>query len=616
VTAFGTLVGDLVIRQLRWSTVVNHVAHVTFSIGIVGVVYDAMGGASGVDVFSPENMSALAVAVILLPVVVNLSFYLEMAQSSGFAWVDAGLTARWEAIMGICSAAIALGTVALVTSDPTIGRAVFWGGPLLGGAVLLHFLLARTVLADELRFVQGLAGAVAAEVSIERSFARIQELAGQLVPWEHMGFARYDVEKEEMELVADTATTERLRFPASSGLTGEAVSTGGPVVSNRFTTRELVLPQGEAAGSEILIPLYHGKDLVGLWSVRHSDASLYRKPDADLINLLAPQLALSLSLTDILAPMARSSASAGEAVGRLESSSQAIAHVAGRVVTRAEKAEAEAKRAADVVEEAVDSLDQLAVGITAAATAADETKHVTERVAQKANELRATTSQGVEQLRRLTEIIEEGAEEVARLRDAAGEVEGFSETIANIANQTNLLALNATIEASRAGVHGRGFAVVAEEVRKLADESGRAARNIGKSAQGTRKVIDGAASVLDELRSQLADLASASEGWGQRLAEIVQTADETRAAGDRMARIPRENLTLSEQVKTTLAGALESARASAAEAAELAASAGDQLDAIRDLSRGASDLAELARQLREGARFVGGDGASRGPRPK
>src|SRR5438445_3274219 len=47
-----------------------------------------------------------------------------------------------------------------------------------------------------------------------------------LVPWEQMGFARYDARTNEMALIADTAlpTGEPSgRFDADVGLTGEAV---------------------------------------------------------------------------------------------------------------------------------------------------------------------------------------------------------------------------------------------------------------------------------------------------------------------------------------------------------------------------------------------------------
>jgi len=90
-----------------------------------------------------------------------------------------------------------------------------------------------------------------------------------------MGFARYDAGMNEMELVADTATSDRVgkfRFDAHAGLSGEAVRLRRPVVARALTPEQVVVPGREKPGSEVLVPLYHAGQLVGLWSVRHSES--------------------------------------------------------------------------------------------------------------------------------------------------------------------------------------------------------------------------------------------------------------------------------------------------------------------------------------------------------
>src|SRR5256886_15116550 len=92
-----------------------------------------------------------------------------------------------------------------------------------------------------------------------------------ILPWEQMGFARYDAHTNEMELVADTAAGGRtsFRFDANAGLTGEAVRLRRPVVAHALRPDQVVVPGGERPGAEVLVPLYHAGQLVGLWSVRH-----------------------------------------------------------------------------------------------------------------------------------------------------------------------------------------------------------------------------------------------------------------------------------------------------------------------------------------------------------
>src|SRR6266540_2893313 len=60
------------------------------------------------------------------------------------------------------------------------------------------------------------------------------------------------------------------RFDADAGLTGEAVRLRRAIVARSLARDQVVVPGRETPGSEMLVPLYHAGQLVGLWSVRHS----------------------------------------------------------------------------------------------------------------------------------------------------------------------------------------------------------------------------------------------------------------------------------------------------------------------------------------------------------
>src|SRR6266849_8995150 len=239
------LVGDVGLRRLPAVAALDNAAHLTAGGAVGGLVYERFGGATGGDALSAGNLGPLVVLLVLLPCIVNGTFYLELALGNVLAWVDARLTTRWEAVVYACSAALALGWLAAAHAhlDPT-GLVVIGAG-LAVATVMSGSVIRRGVRADELGLIQELSQAIARDISLAKSFPRIQELARRLVPWEHMGFARYDAGTNEMELVADTATGDRsagkFRFDANAGLSGEAVRLRRPVVARALAPEQVVV---------------------------------------------------------------------------------------------------------------------------------------------------------------------------------------------------------------------------------------------------------------------------------------------------------------------------------------------------------------------------------------
>src|SRR6266576_15194 len=559
---FGVLVaplamvaGDLALRRLPVAAALDNAAHLTTGAALAGLAYARLGGATGAQALAAGNLVPLVVFLVLLPCVVNGTFYIERALGRTLAWVDAALTARWEAVVYACSVGLALACLALAhASIDMIGFLVI-GVVLVSAAVASVSVIRRGVHADELALIQGLSQAIARDISLARSFPRIQELARRLVPWEHMGFARYDAGTNEMELVADTATGHRgpdkVRFDANVGLSGEAVRRRRPVVAGALAPEQVVVSGRDTPGSEVLVPLYHAGQLVGLWSVRHSNPGMYHDADADMLALLAPQLALMLAIEGSVQPVVGASARTSAYIQTLTATTEEIHASSQEVAASARRASQGAAQAASLVSALARDSEQLTHHAAEVATAGTETRDSGAQMEQTTEKVRLATQTAVRRLTDLGLTTEESAREVRRLRDVAEQVEKFSETIGFIANQTNLLALNATIEAARAGVHGRGFAVVADEVHKLAEASGREARNVGKSAQETRRALDRAAQSLERART--------------------------------------------------------GAQSSTQEAETVAAAAAEQLRAIENLAHGATELAALANHLAQAVRFVRGE---------
>src|SRR5437764_1377982 len=480
------VVGDVALRRLPLAAALDNAAHLTAGGAIAGLVYERLGGTTGAAALAAANLPPLVIFLLLVPLVVNATFYLELALGRSLAWVDPRLPARWEAVVYACSPGSSRG----------------W-----------------------------------------RALAREQ----------------------------------------------------------------VVTPGQEPPGSEVLVPLYHAAQLVGVWSVRHSDPAMYRDSDGDMLALLAPQLALMLAIEGSVQPVVGASDRTSAYMQTLTATTQQIHASSEEVAASARRASQGAAQAAALVSALAREAAELAQHAGEVAAAGDETRASGAQMEQTTQKIRLATQAAVRRLSDLGVTTEESAREVLRLRDVAEQVEKFSETIGFIANQTNLLALNATIEAARAGVHGRGFAVVADEVHKLAEESGREARNVGKSAQDTRRALDRAAQLLERIRGDLGEVVQGSTDWVQDLTRIGEAAAGTARAGKRVAELAHGIGERAGTIGRSLEQAKGGAHSSTQEAEAVAAAAAEQLQAIEGLARGASELAALADHLAKAVRFVRGE---------
>src|SRR5712691_4365513 len=328
VSPFAMLGGDVLLRRLPLRAGLGNATHLTMGSTLVGLMYARLSGVQGGAALGIDNLAPVIITVVLLPIIVNGTFYLELALGQTIAWVDARLTLRWESIVYLASATLALAWLAVVHVGggiPVGTRALLFVALVIATAGSLQ-VLRLGVRADELHLIQRLAQVIAAELTLTQSFKRVQELTRQLVPWEQMGFARYDARTRQMELVADTAAQPGtiFRFDSDAGLTGEALRLRRPVVAHGLAKDQVIVPGAETPGSEMLVPLYHAGQLVGLWSVRHSDPAMYRQSDGDLLELLAPQLALMVAIDGSLRPVTGASDQTTQYVQTLTATAEQI----------------------------------------------------------------------------------------------------------------------------------------------------------------------------------------------------------------------------------------------------------------------------------------------------
>lgn len=110
------------------------------------------------------------------------------------------------------------------------------------------------------------------------------------------------------------------------------------------------------------------------------------------------------------------------------------------------------------------------------------------------------------------------------------------------------MALNASIEAARAGVHGRGFAVVSEDVDRLAQQAQQSVRGMAERIQGMQQVAQQVGQAVMQLAELAQDARQRSSQAHRGLADIVQAVQEAQQGLAEIARMTREQSTLTQTV--------------------------------------------------------------------
>jgi hypothetical protein len=224
VSVVGILVGDVVVRRLPIKVAAANGGLIGFAVVLVGVLYDRIGGVHGALALGSTNTLPLIFAAIVLPMIPNAFFYLQIYLSDAAGFVDPRLTLRWEAVVAVLDVALAFGWLGALATHAPVAIVVERTAALLGLTALAHYICRRGVRADELALLQRLARAIAADVNIERNFATIQRLTSSLIPWAEMGFSRYDQGQESMVVVLDTEPANvGVRVAAGGGPLGEAL---------------------------------------------------------------------------------------------------------------------------------------------------------------------------------------------------------------------------------------------------------------------------------------------------------------------------------------------------------------------------------------------------------
>ena len=209
----------------------------------------------------------------------------------------------------------------------------------------------------------------------------------------------------------------------------------------------------------------------------------------------------------------------------------------------ADQVEQAARNSVAVVVEEMDAMTDLMLSLsTSASTLRDDSDSVASAAEQTLATMQETTRSTASLNATIRAVVSkvdvaadanQGAVEAARvatvriqsLAAAITKIEGFTQTINDIARNTNLLALNAGVEAARSGEHGRGFAVIAQEVKMLSEQTARATSEISKLIGDIIAAKDGALGAVREIDVATEKAKATSNDIGDALKAQVTTVD-------------------------------------------------------------------------------------------
>ncbi|WP_075980417.1 methyl-accepting chemotaxis protein [Bacillus massilinigeriensis] len=188
---------------------------------------------------------------------------------------------------------------------------------------------------------------------------------------------------------------------------------------------------------------------------------------------------------------------------------------------------------------------------------------------------------------------------IKELGTQASGIEVIVGTISAIADQTNLLALNAAIEAARAGENGKGFAVVADEVRKLAEQSKNSAEQISQLIVNYQTVSTEAVTKMEKGLSEVQIGAKAVEEVDLTFKKIFGDIRKVNEEVQGVSAITEEMSATTEEVAASVEEFSQLSQVTTDHSVEVAASADEQIQSLKDMNKYTEELQVLANKLEE-----------------
>jgi methyl-accepting chemotaxis protein len=221
---------------------------------------------------------------------------------------------------------------------------------------------------------------------------------------------------------------------------------------------------------------------------------------------------------------------------------------------------------------------------------AAETAELSTQVSTEAERGYRAVHRTLDEIERIRSLSGAARARIGALGDRVADIGHVVRVIQDITEKTNLLALNASIIAAQAGEHGRSFAVVANEIKALAQRTAASTKEISEQIRGVQDESERATSAMVDGVAAVGEGFQVAISAGDALDAIRQSARSAQKRVQSMTRTLRQQSSVTQQVVNSAARVSERASSFAA--------------AIRDQSSLAGRLRSIAMEIHEDAQRI------------